>query len=232
MKLFVGLGNIGSEYDGTRHNIGFDVVGSLEQHLDRSMGWKAGNGDYYFAKGVYRGEDVVVVKPTTFMNLSGRAIRQVMQFYKIEISDLIVICDDLAIPFGALRLRLQGSDGGHNGLTSVIYELGSDQFARLRCGVGANFRKGEQVRYVLSPFKREEKPEVLEMIDRAVVACRTIIEDGLSIAMNKVNFTPAKPEVEKPEVAKPVKPKPVKPKPASANPTSDTKIDKDSGNWE
>ena len=190
MKVFVGLGNIGKEYDGTRHNIGFDVVNSLEPKLARLSGWKAGKGEYYVAKGSWRGEEIILVKPTTFMNLSGRAVVQVLQFFKAEISDLTVICDDIAIPLGALRLRLRGSDGGHNGLSSIIYDLGTNEFARLRCGVGSNFARGEQVRYVLSKFGAAESAIVTEMIERTVSGCLTIAEEGVEKAMNTVNYSP------------------------------------------
>lgn len=193
MKVFVGLGNIGSEYEGTRHNVGFDVVDAVEPKLTRSSGWKAGKGDYYLAKGLWKNEDIVLVKPTTFMNLSGRAVVQVLQFFKTEIVDLVVICDDIAIPLGALRLRMRGSDGGHNGLGSIIYELGTNEYSRLRCGVGANFRKGDQVRYVLSKYTTQEAPLIAEMIQMAAAGCLTISEEGIEKAMNKVNYTP--PEV-------------------------------------
>lgn len=187
MKVFVGLGNVGREYDHTRHNIGFDIVDRFETKIERSTGWKAGKGDYYFAKGVWRNEDVILVKPTTFMNLSGRAVRDVLQFYKVGIEDLLVICDDIAIPLGALRLRLKGSDGGHNGLTSVIIETGTEDFARLRCGVGGDFPRGQQARFVLSTFKASEKDTVEKMIEEGVIAFQNIIELGFEKAMNKVN---------------------------------------------
>src|SRR6185312_12879889 len=132
--------------------------------LSRSTGWKAGNGDYYVAKGYWKEIEILLVKPTTYMNLSGRAVRDVLNFYKAEIQDTTILCDDIAIPLGALRLRTQGSDGGHNGLSSIILELGTDQFARLRLGVGADFHRGEQARYVLSPFKQSEQPMLEEMI--------------------------------------------------------------------
>lgn len=187
MWLFAGLGNIGSEYVGTRHNIGFEVVELVEKRLSRSTGWKAGKGDYYFAKGFWRTEEVLLIKPTTYMNLSGRAVRDAMQFYKIHISQIVVIADDIAIPLGALRLRLRGSDGGHNGISSVIYDLGTDEFARLRCGVGSDFHRGEQVKYVLSKFKPVDEPTVKDMLQRADVGCLTIVEQGLDKAMNLVN---------------------------------------------
>jgi PTH1 family peptidyl-tRNA hydrolase len=198
MWLFAGLGNIGREYAGTRHNVGFEVVELVEQKMERSSGWRAGKGEYYFAKG-WRGshdrssaEEILLIKPTTYMNLSGRAVRDAMQFYKVPISNVVVIADDLAIPMGALRLRLSGSDGGHNGLTSIIYELGTEDFPRLRCGIGSNFRRGDQVNYVLSRFKPDEIEMAQEMIERAAVACFEIADSGIQKAMNLVNVTAEK----------------------------------------
>jgi peptidyl-tRNA hydrolase, PTH1 family len=192
MWLFAGLGNIGREYAGTRHNIGFEVVDLVEQKLERSTGWRAGKGEYYFAKGWRGSEELLLVKPTTYMNLSGRAVRDALQFYKIPVSQSVVIADDLAIPMGALRLRLSGSDGGHNGLTSIIYELGTEDFARLRCGIGANFHRGDQVNYVLSRFKPDETTTAEAMIERAAQACFEIVEMGIQKAMNAVNVTAEK----------------------------------------
>ena len=187
MKVFIGLGNPGSTYDGTRHNIGFAVVDLLERKFENSSGWRAGKGSYYFAKGKYSGEDMLLVKPTTFMNLSGRAVRDVMQFYKVELSDICIIADDIALPLGKLRLRLAGSDGGHNGLASCILELGSDEFARLRCGVGNDFRPGEQSRYVLSKFKTTEKISADAMTVIAAEGCLDSVRLGFAKAMNTVN---------------------------------------------
>ena len=192
MWLFAGLGNIGSEYAGTRHNIGFDVVDRVEKQLVRSMGWRAGKGEYDVAKGTHAGQDVLLIKPTTYMNLSGRAIRDALQFYKSEISELVVVVDEIAIPLGQLRLRLKGSDGGHNGLTSVIYELGTEDFGRLRCGIGGNFRKGEQVKHVLSRFKPDETKTAEEMIERAAQSCLMIVEKGIDKAMNLINVSETK----------------------------------------
>ncbi|MDP4199064.1 MAG: aminoacyl-tRNA hydrolase [Bacteroidota bacterium] len=191
MWLFAGLGNIGREYAGTRHNVGFEVVDRVERDLTRSTGWRAGKGDYYVAKGAHAGEDVLLIKPTTYMNLSGRAVRDALQFYKCDISNLVVIVDDIALPLGTLRLRLLGSDGGHNGLSSIIYELGTNDFARLRCGIGGEFRKGDQVRHVLSQFKPDELQRASEMIDRAAGACERIVASGLSMAMNVINVNDA-----------------------------------------
>jgi peptidyl-tRNA hydrolase, PTH1 family len=199
MWIFAGLGNIGREYEGTRHNIGFEVVDLVERSLERSTGWRAGKGEYYFAKGfappslqgggrgVEEAQEILLVKPTTYMNLSGRAIRDALQFYKVPMGQLVVISDDIALPLGTLRLRLGGSDGGHNGLSSIIYELGTEDFARLRCGIGAGFHKGEQVRFVLSKFKPDELKSGQEMIERAAQACFEIASAGAQKAMNVVN---------------------------------------------
>ncbi len=187
MWLFSGLGNIGREYEGTRHNIGFEVVDYVERSLERSTGWRAGKGEYYFAKGFRMGEEVLLIKPTTYMNLSGRAVRDALQYYKVPMERLVVVVDDLALPLATLRLRLGGSDGGHNGLASIIYELGTENFARLRCGIGAEFRRGEQARFVLSRFKAEEAGQAQEMAERAAQACFEIVSAGVQKAMNVVN---------------------------------------------
>ncbi len=187
MWLFAGLGNIGREYEGTRHNIGFAVVDRVERSLERSTGWRAGKGDYYAAKGFRGSEELLLVKPTTYMNLSGRAVRDAMQFYKVPQDRLVAIVDDIALPLGTLRLRLAGSDGGHNGLTSVIYELGTQDFARLRCGIGSNFHRGEQARFVLSKFRADETTAAEQMVADAAAGCLEIAATGLERAMNVVN---------------------------------------------
>lgn len=192
MYILAGLGNPGKEYNGTRHNIGFDIVDSLEQKLERSSGWRAGKGEYYYSRGIFGNEDVILVKPITYMNLSGRAVRDALAFFKCEISNLIIVCDDIAIPLGQLRLRLDGSDGGHNGLSSIIYELGTNEFPRLRFGVGADFRFGDQAKYVLSKFKNDETKQVEETKIIAVIGCLDIIQNGMTKAMNSINLKPKK----------------------------------------
>ena len=187
MWLFAGLGNIGREYADTRHNLGFAVVDIVERSLERSTGWKAGKGEYYFAKGWRGSEELLLVKPTTYMNLSGRAVRDALQFYKVPVPQMVVIADDLALPLGTLRLRMGGSDGGHNGLSSIIYELGTEDFARLRCGIGSNFHRGDLVNYVLSPFKPDEIEIAEQMAGRAADACFEIVGSGIQRAMNIVN---------------------------------------------
>ncbi|MBC8043298.1 MAG: aminoacyl-tRNA hydrolase [Rhizobacter sp.] len=185
MKLLVGLGNPEQTYFGTRHNIGFDVLDVVAFRLQTAFG--AGKGDFFLAKTKYKGEDVLLQKPTTYMNLSGRAVRDAMQFYKISILDTLVICDDLNLALGAIRLRASGSDGGHNGLKSIIYETGKDLFPRLRFGIGNNYPKGAQADFVLSKFTASETPVVTEGVQHAADAALSFIEHGLSITMTRFN---------------------------------------------
>jgi PTH1 family peptidyl-tRNA hydrolase len=188
MKVIVGLGNPESKYDGTRHNIGFAVVDTLHSKLQVTGDWKAGKGEYYFAKGSVGNEDVLLIKPTTYMNLSGRAVRDVLTYYKISISDLLIVTDDIAIPLGSLRIRKQGSDGGHNGLTSIILELGTNQFNRLRFGIGSDFAKGQQSKFVLTKFKPTEKELVDIAIERAIEGIYIWLTQGIDAAMNVINI--------------------------------------------
>ncbi|MDX2127881.1 MAG: aminoacyl-tRNA hydrolase [Chloroherpetonaceae bacterium] len=185
MKLICGLGNIGKEYVGTRHNVGFRVAESVAEKL--GLGFKSGKGDYDFAKGVYESNEVLIIKPTTYMNLSGRAVRHAMAFYKISILDLLVICDDFAIPLGAIRLRGEGSDGGQNGLKNIIQELGRNDFTRLRFGIGNPEFKGSAADFVLSNFK----PEELEVVEDTIAQCRDaalyFLTHGLNPTSTKFN---------------------------------------------
>jgi PTH1 family peptidyl-tRNA hydrolase len=188
MYIFVGLGNPGKRYDGTRHNIGFAILAQLEQKMEKSTGWQAGKGDFYYAKGIIAGEDIILLMPTTFMNLSGKAVREALAFFKVPISHLIVICDDIALPLGGRRLRLAGSSGGHNGLASIIYELKTDEFARFRIGIGSDFFQGHQAKFVLSKFRTSEMDEVERTTESAVAGCNEIIQNGLKQAMNMINI--------------------------------------------
>ncbi len=191
MKLICGLGNPGSRYDGTRHNIGFAIVDALA--LQFGVEFRTGKGDYLFAKLTHNGIDVLLQKPTTYMNLSGKAVQQALAFYKISISDLLVICDDVNLPLGAVRIRPDGSDGGQNGLKDIIETLGKNTFARLRFGVGAPKHRGELSDYVLSKFTEEEQSMVQEAIVHCVQASRSFIEHGVSITMSRFNRTPKPP---------------------------------------
>ncbi|WP_299253281.1 aminoacyl-tRNA hydrolase [uncultured Cytophaga sp.] len=182
--LIIGLGNIGSEYHETRHNIGFMVLDSLAEEKAVSFQLKR---HAHVAEIKVKGRTLILVKPTTYMNLSGKAVQYWMQEEKISIENILVITDDLALPFGTLRMRMKGSSGGHNGLSHIEETLSAANYTRLRMGVGSEFSKGQQVDYVLAPFSAEqqkEMPEVLKRAKDAVVGFATI---GVERAMNSVN---------------------------------------------
>ena len=185
MKLICGLGNVGKEYVYTRHNVGFRVAESIAEKI--GCVFKSGKGDYDFAKSTYEENEVLIIKPTTYMNLSGRALRHAMAFYKISILDILVICDDFAIPLGAIRLRAEGSDGGQNGLKNIIQELGRNDFARLRLGIGDPKFKGSASDFVLSNFRPEEKEVVEETITQCREAALFFIKKGINQTISKFN---------------------------------------------
>jgi PTH1 family peptidyl-tRNA hydrolase len=170
MKYLVfGLGNIGAEYDDTRHNIGFKTLDSLAE--DSSVSFSTVRlGDRAEVK--YRGRTLILIKPSTYMNLSGKAVTYWMKQESVPVERVLIVTDDLALPFGKQRLRNKGSDGGHNGLKSIIGSLGRSDFARLRFGIGDEFHKGQQVNYVLSKWSDEEMKTLPERID---VAKKTIL---------------------------------------------------------
>ncbi len=182
--LIVGLGNIGAEYAETRHNIGFKVLDALAGASDTSFS-TARYGDV--AELHYKGRMLLLLKPSTYMNLSGKAVRYWMECEHIAPENLLVISDDIALPFGSLRLRQKGSAGGHNGLKNIAELLGTEEFARMRFGVGGDFPRGHQVDYVLgewTPDERAALPERLKVFGDAVRAFATI---GLSQTMNLFN---------------------------------------------
>ncbi|TNE73835.1 aminoacyl-tRNA hydrolase [bacterium] len=185
MPLIAGLGNIGAEYDGTRHNIGFRVIYGLAEKLGFSF--KTGRGPYYIANGLYNGKKTILILPTTFMNRSGSAVQHAMNYFQIPIEEVLVCTDDINLPTGKLRLKPSGSAGGHNGLSDIIYQLHSDAFARLRFGVGNEFRKGEQAKYVLSRFAKDEEDVVSDAVSRSIEAITTFLNDGVNKAMNEFN---------------------------------------------
>jgi PTH1 family peptidyl-tRNA hydrolase len=152
--LIVGLGNMGPDYEGTRHNIGFDVVDQLARDKDANFEVKR-YGD--LARIKHRGKTLVLLKPSTLMNLSGKAVRYWMDKEKITIDKTLIIVDDVALPLGKLRMKKKGGDGGHNGLSDIVSRLGRDDFPRLRFGIGDDFSRGRQVDYVLGKWSEEEK---------------------------------------------------------------------------
>lgn len=182
--LIVGLGNIGDEYADTRHNIGFIVADALALSLKASFS----SGRYAsMAQGSYKGRRLTVVKPTTFMNLSGKAVRYWMQKEKVLPENILVIVDDLALPLGTLRMRKKGSDGGHNGLISVNEYLNTTDYPRLRVGIGNDFAKGYQVDYVLGRWSSEEEKVLIPRVGVAVDMIRSFVTEGPDRAMNLYN---------------------------------------------
>lgn len=182
--LIVGLGNMGADYDDTRHNIGFDVV----DHLARTAEVSFQNdqlGDV--ARFRHRGRTFVLLKPSTFMNRSGKAVRYWLQKEKVEKENLLVILDDLNLPFGKQRLRGKGNDGGHNGLKDIDQLTGGNDYARLRIGIGADFHKGQQVNYVLGKWSDDERKSLAEIISYAAETAKSFGAIGLEQTMNQFN---------------------------------------------
>ena len=199
MKLIVGLGNPGPKYAGTRHNAGFDAVdllarrhGSLWEAAPRGVDslvarWRADPST------ALRAGDVILAKPLTFMNLSGAAIIGLLQFYKIDPADLLVIVDEVQLETGRIRIRPSGSAGGHNGLKSVIGSLGSEAFSRLRIGVGRGDNRRDLADHVLARFEADERPVIEDAVARSADAAETFVKDGVAAAMNRYNTKPDDP---------------------------------------
>ncbi len=185
MSIIVGLGNIGEEYERTRHNIGFDIVDELADTM--SARFTSGRGPYEVAEGRFKGQKVVLIKPTTYMNRSGIAVRKALAHYNTDITECLVCYDDLNLPLGTIRLREKGSAGGHNGIDNLIQELGTDLFPRLRFGIGSEFPKGRQVDFVLSPFEENEKELLLEAKKKAHDAAISFLKAGIERTMNWFN---------------------------------------------
>jgi len=186
VKLIVGLGNPGNKYTKTRHNIGYRVVKKLAEkysiEFKRSYLTKS-----LFAKSLEGPEQIMLVLPLTFMNLSGRAISKIAKRNNVSLGDILVVHDDIDSPFGKIRIRPSGSDGGHQGLRSIIDTLSSDEFARVKIGIGRPQKKEDVVNYVLSNFSREEEESLIEIIARAVDCCNVWFETGIENAMNEFN---------------------------------------------
>lgn len=181
--LIAGLGNMGPKYDGTRHNIGFDIVDALA--TKHSGKWKNDTlGDIAEIK--YRGRTLVLLKPSTYMNLSGKAVRYWLQKKKIELTNLLVITDDKNIDYGAIRLKGKGSDGGHNGIKHINETMGS-KYARLRVGIGNNFPKGQQVDFVLGKWSAAENKHLAEVVSLSADAAESFAAIGVQRTMNSFN---------------------------------------------
>lgn len=182
--LIAGLGNIGDEYAHTRHNIGFDIADELAAKHKAIF---ADKRYAFYTELSLRGKQLYIIKPTTYMNLSGKAIRYYLQELKIKPENLLVLVDDLAIDFGKLRLRPSGSDAGHNGLKNINELLLTQNYPRLRFGIGNAFSKGRQIDYVLGKWKPEEEKELPALVEKSVLAIECFTTRGLAAAMNEYN---------------------------------------------
>lgn len=185
MKVIVGLGNPGAKYAGTRHNVGFAVLEALGR---KHQAGKVTRGhEAELAEVNIQGEKVLLVCPQTYMNLSGRSVGSIVKFFKLPLENLLVVCDDLNLPCGQLRLRAGGSSGGQKGLRDIIYHLGSEQFPRLRFGIGRPPGKMDVTTYVLKPFRAEETADVELALAQALTGVELWIREGILTAMNQVN---------------------------------------------
>lgn len=185
MKLIVGLGNPGRNYAGTRHNVGFEVMDLLAGRFRTD--WQSAPRGIEALTARDRGADTLLVKPLTFMNLSGPAVVGLAQFYKSELPDLFVVVDDVNLELGRLRARAAGSAGGHNGLKSIIGALGSDVFARMRIGVGGGEPRRDLSGHVLGRFAPDERPVIVEAVSRTADAAELFIAEGIAPVMNRFN---------------------------------------------
>ena len=185
MKLIVGLGNPGDQYKATRHNVGFEVVARLARKYGAGTPRARFQGET--VEVTIAGTKVLLLTPLTYMNASGGSVLAARDFYKIENSDVLVICDDFNLPLAKLRLRAKGSGGGQNGLADVIRRLSSEEIPRLRIGVGAPTAERGATSHVLGRFSKDEQPAIAEAIDRAVEAAAAWVNSGLEAAMNKYN---------------------------------------------
>jgi PTH1 family peptidyl-tRNA hydrolase len=188
LKVVVGLGNPGSRYHGTRHNVGYAVIDSLA--AAPSCGRFQSRFQAQVAEWVEDGQKVLLVKPETFMNLSGRSVRQIMDYYQVDLTDLLVVCDDINLPLGKLRVRPKGTHGGHNGLRDIQSHLGTTEYARLRLGVDAP--RDDAVDHVLGRFRPSERPIIDDAVAQAAQAVVVWVTQGLDACMNRFNAGPTK----------------------------------------
>lgn len=185
MFLVIGLGNPGREYAETRHNVGFKVIDLLAQKNNITMNKIKFKSVY--GEGIIAGKKIVLVKPQTYMNNSGMAVRELYDFYKLPIEDIIVVVDDIDIDFAQIRIRKKGSAGTHNGLRSIIQHIQDENFPRLKIGIGEKKEKQDLAAFVMSKFSKEEREEISIAVEDATSAIEAIIRDGIDKAMNKYN---------------------------------------------
>lgn len=186
MKLIVGLGNPGKKYELTRHNIGFQILDYIAEYL--KVKFKPAKGDWYGVSGKYCDNEFYFMKPSTFMNNSGEAVFDFLTSNNIPLNNILVVCDDFQIPFGMIRLRTKGSDGGHNGVSSIIYRLNTMSFPRMRIGIGKDILKKEDyIDYVLTNFDKEEITDLSELFPKYKDCVLSFISEDIKVTMNKYN---------------------------------------------
>ncbi|GKU85017.1 aminoacyl-tRNA hydrolase [Niallia sp. NCCP-28] len=186
MKLIVGLGNPGKQYENTRHNIGFDIIDCIAK--DYSIALDKAKFKGIFGMGTIEGEKVILLKPLTYMNLSGESIRPIVDYYDIELENIVIIYDDLDLPVGKIRLRQKGSSGGHNGIKSTIAHLGTEKFNRIRIGIDRPKNGMKVPDYVLGKFTKEEQADLEAVIKKSSEACGQWMKEPFLQVMNKYNI--------------------------------------------
>jgi PTH1 family peptidyl-tRNA hydrolase len=183
VHALIGLGNPGNRYEDTRHNIGYLIVDHFS--AIKNIPFKSGKGDYYYKEIDVRDQHVLIFKPTTYMNNSGRAVRQILDHFSISVDRLLVVCDDFNLPLGAFRFRTKGSDGGHNGLKSIIYQLETENFGRFRFGIGDRFSDASD--FVLESFSKREFATIKDLLPISTEAIHHWLDKGIEQTMNKYN---------------------------------------------
>ena len=181
MKLIVGLGNPGNNYSSTKHNFGFWIIDKLVEQ--RSLKYKVGKGDYIYAQD----DEFMFIKPTNYINNSGVAIKQILNYFKITINDIIIIYDDIDIDLGKIKFRSQGTDGGHKGIKSIIYHMNTDFFDRLKIGIATPMKMRPSEKYVLKPFPKKYNNLINEVIDNSISGINYYLDNGIQKTMNSYN---------------------------------------------
>ena len=185
MYLIVGLGNPGKEYENTRHNMGFNTINKISQQYNIEV--KQNKFQALYGSGMIEKEKVILLKPQTYMNLSGNSVKEVVDFYKIEKEKILVIYDDMDIEPGKIKIRKKGSAGGHNGMKSIIQMIGTEEFPRIRVGIGRPIHKDDEINYVIGAIPEEDLKRLDEGIEKAQKAVEEILRNGVDSAMNKYN---------------------------------------------
>ena len=185
MRCFIGLGNPGLKYDSTRHNIGFMAIDQLSE--DTSIALDQNKFKCHYGTGFFKGEKIMLVKPQTFMNLSGEGVRPLIDYYGIELEDIVVIYDDLDLPLGRIRLRQKGRGGGHNGIKSLNQHLSSEKYNRIRLGIDRPFQGMTVTAYVLGKFRKEDEQVLNKVLERSSEACQSFVSEEFLDVMNQYN---------------------------------------------